>query len=279
MQSLKTKVTLAAVAGITLLVNAPVALADMASGTYNINGGSYVPVWDISGEYPSDIADFGAMDLLIVQLPNGKFSGTGDFSAVGYYDDVDMDISGSSAALGTVSGPSHNPKVSMGLGVAGSGTVEGYAVSKFTVSMKLNMDIDTNNDWLIGNGSAKISITLQNPYNGRWVTRSGSEPMHGVENSLPANVDGNWNLTLNVVPNGTKYTGTANVVTSPGSSVDFVVTGTYAAKTDVSTITLKGTGWGAGTSLTLVVSTTGPNLIIHSMKGKLFGQTITYKTP
>jgi hypothetical protein len=267
------------VTGFALLASAPAAQADMASGTYNVNGGSYVPLWDISGAYPSDISEFGAMDLVISHSPTGKLSGAGDFSALGYYDGVDMDLAGDSVAGGAVSGPSQNPKVTLILGVAGSGTVEGYSVSSFTATLRMNLSIDTMNDRLIGHGAARITITLQNPYTGRWITRSGSEPMGGVENSLPGSADGNWSLTLNLIPSGTRYTGTANIVTTPGSSVDFTATGTYNAKTDRSTIRLAGTGAGAGTSLTLVVSPAGQDLTIHSLKGKLFGQSLNYKAP
>ena len=90
--------------------------------------------------------------------------------------------------------------------------------------------------------------------------------------TLPVKVTGDWNLNLQLSPHGTTYDATGTVETSTGTTVSLTGTGVYGAKTDTSKIILKG----PGSMLNLVISTSGTNVMVESMVGKLFGQTIKF---
>ena len=97
-----------------------------------------------------------------------------------------------------------------------------------------------------------------------------------VKFDFPTDVTGDWNLTLDTLTlNKGKYTGTGTVQTSTGATSNLTATGSYSSKTGYSTIVLKGT---AG-SLNTVVTLSGTTMTIHSMKGTLFGQSLSYKAP
>ena len=99
----------------------------------------------------------------------------------------------------------------------------------------------------------------------------------GALMALPGDSTGDWNLTLNLKPpNKAKYSGTATIETSTGGTTEFTATGIYSAKTDTSEITLKG----AGGSLTLVISTSGSSMGIHSAKDEcLKPENLNFKSP
>ena len=93
---------------------------------------------------------------------------------------------------------------------------------------------------------------------------------------LPANVTGDWDLTLYLTPKGNRYDGTAVVQILPGGAVtNFIATGNYSPATSTSNITLKDTGL----NLNLVIATSGSTTTIHSLKGKIYGQTLNYQAP
>jgi hypothetical protein len=268
MQKLK---LLAAVAGAVLIFTSRAAYADMADGSYTNDFSGVVPVWDISGVYPS--GDLGGIDLYfsVSEDPSGKFTGGGDFD----YDTGYGDIGGNITASGTVKNSGTVTRVTMKLLLSGSGNIDGDDVV-FTASATYNSEIDSADSELIGSGSAKI--TVKDLDTGKKKSESGSLGKD-LTMELPASAIGDWNLTLNLTTNKTKYTGTATVVTSTGATADYTATGSYTAKKDTSKITLKGTGLSKGSSLSLLISTVGANLTVDTLSGKVFGQSVKFKAP
>ena len=76
----------------------------------------------------------------------------------------------------------------------------------FIATITTNSDIDGTNGHLVLT-SGKISLKLKEPTTGRHGSISTPFPP-GSTLDLPAGSDGDWNLTLNLTPDGTKYTGT-----------------------------------------------------------------------
>jgi len=161
--------TLAAVAGIALLFISSPAHADLASGSYSTDAGSYVPLWDLSGYYISDV-DIGGLEFGIVQEPLGTFSGSGDF----YIDGLGVNLDMPAVISGKVSGSSIAPKVSMGVLATFSGDYYGQAYFNYLdVTLKLAMQVDGANGEIDGTGSGSVKFSGQNYSTGKTVVNGG----------------------------------------------------------------------------------------------------------
>ncbi len=266
---------LAAVVGAVLMFTTRAAYADMANGSYSSDFSGEVPVWDISGEYSGDAGLGLGLDFSISEDPSGNFTGAGTFD----YDDGSGDVlDGDISVSGTVKGSATNPRVSMNMLISGTGTVvvdqDGDTDDvTYAASAKISFGIDSDNGELAVT-SGSISVKETDLTTGK--TKSRSAPLgKGATMAMPVESTGDWNLTLNLTPNGTQYTGTATVGTSTGGTAEFTATGSYKSKTDTSKITLKGTNG----SVSLVISTSGSVVNIQSVKGKLFGQSLKFKAP
>lgn len=260
--------------GTVLILNTPAAHASQANGTYSVDAGAYVLLWDLSESYDTDVG-IGGFNITIAQEPNGTLSGSGDL----YVNDLGISLDMPADVSGKVSGSSTAPKVTLDGVATFSGDYGDAYFNYLDVALKLSMEISAANGDIAGTGSGTVKYSAENLSTGKTAKGSKSASTGAVDFTLPGDVNGDWGLTLTLTPDGTKYTGTAEVETSVGDTVDFTVTGTYSASKDTSTLALKGTGWGTGTSLNLVISTSGSNINILSCKGKLFGQTLNFKAP
>jgi hypothetical protein len=272
---IRTLSKLAIAVAVVLLSAIPSARALMADGTYTINAGVYVPLWDISGDYSTNSPDFGSIELEITQQPKGEFTGDGTLDVSSSLFDGEGSVTGALTVSGSVSGSSEKPAVSMNLKFSASDfTAEGIHFQSLTENATVNFSFNFTDDVLVGNGNATAKAVALNPDTGRYVTETKSEPIRDQDLPLPSDTTGDWTLTLNLTPaSGTKYTGTAQIVTSAGTELGFTVTGTYSSKTGVSDLTLKG----AAGNLTLNVTTSGDLVAIESISGKIFGQSLSYK--
>jgi hypothetical protein len=264
-------------AGTVLFFNAGAAHAGVANGTYSIDAGADVLLWDLTESYSSDVSG-GGLNIQISQEPSGKFNGTGDF----FIDEDGVDLDLPAVVSGDSSGSSDDPKVSMKIFASDTDDDQGsYYINYLDVTMSLNMKVESAEGEIAGDGSASIKYSLS--ADGHAEKGSRSTGTGAVSFPLPSDVTGDWQLTLDLTPTvvkkETKYTGTAEVVTSVQDDLSFTVTGTYSATKDVSDLTLKGTGSAAGTSLTLVISTSGSTMNLESVKGKLYGQSLSYTAP
>lgn len=246
------------------------ARADMANGTYTSgDSGTVLPIWDISGEYSGmlDSGTFGDInvDFTVSLNSSGQLQGQGTFSDSG----ILGSISGTNSVVGQISGSSTNISVSLDMLIGGSGTFIGDPVN-FLATARVRFTINTTNAQLtITSGSVSESATdLANNDKERTV-----DPLtKGTAFPLPSNVTGGWGLTLNLLPKGNKYSGTASLLSSVGGTTEFTATGSYSSRTDTSKIKLKGVGG----ELSLVISTSGSSMTIKSMKGKVYGQKVNF---
>lgn len=91
---------------------------------------------------------------------------------------------------------------------------------------------------------------------------------------LPEGNDGHWSLALNVVPNGTRLTGTATLTFAKGANLQFQLTGRCNPATGRSKLVLLGDGEDRGASLRLTVGGAQPE--IESMRGMVAGQLVRF---
>ena len=266
-------------AGAVLFFNAGAAHAGAASGTYSVDAGTNVLLWDLSGSYDSEVV-VGELKMTILQEPSGKFTGTGDF----YVDEGAATFDLAAVVSGNSSGWSTVPNVAMRFFASDTNDDQAsYHLNYMNVSMSQDMDVRSAYREMVGYSEGTAKLSLVNDSTGEIETGGKSIGIGEVSFTLPSDVTGDWNLTLNLTPteikNQTKYTGTAEVVTSVGHTLDFTVTGTYSAKTDVSDLMLKGTGSAADTSFALEVSTSGSTMNLKSVRGTLYGQYLYYTAP
>ncbi len=252
----------------------------MADGTYTADGGVYVPLWDISGDYETNSPEFGSVEFELTQEPNGDFTGEGTQDVSSFLFDGEGDIIGDLTLNGSMGGSGEKPTANMRLEVTSSNfDAENIQFKSITEKATIGFSFNVKNRVLSGNGNGSVTAVLWNPGIGRYVTETESKSIAGVDLPLPSDATGDWTLTLNLTPaSGTKYSSTASsatITTSAETVLDFTVTGTYSAKTGVSDLTLKGE---AGT-LTLDVTTSGDLVSIESISGKVSGQTLSYKQP
>lgn len=248
--------------------------ADMADGSYTLNySGNVSPIWDISGSY-SETVDSISLDYTIVQDASGKFTGNGYFDIDESVGGVSLSLGSSMAVVGAVKSAGSVTRVTLNASGAGNGEVYvpgyGWYDVIFSYNLKENCEVDPYGQ-LVGTISGSVKVTVLE------VHRSATSkiPATDFAVALPYDSTGAWSLTLNLIPNGTKYTGTAQMQTSTGATTDFTVTGSYALKTDISKLSIKGTGG----SLALAGSANGANWIVQNLKGKLYGQTLKLTAP
>jgi len=242
--------------------------AGVASGNYVLNGGIYLPVWDLSGSYSNNLGS-GSYAFSLMQSPSGQLTGSGNLFLVESYGIAFAYLAGSVTNTGSVSGTCTNPVINLNLLANGTGVVEGITIFDFTETVNLSLSINGVSATMTGSGSV---IQTQSAPNAQAQIQIASQPVSGVKISLPSNVTGGWQLSLNLTPKRNSYTGTALVVTSAGSTENFKVTGNYSRVNDISNLTLKGIGG----NLTLAMQTTGSQVNLRSLKGTLFGQTVAY---
>ena len=272
--------SLVVLAGAVLIFASQSVRAGIADGSYTNQMGALVPLWDITGSY-SNTVDIFTFDCTMIQAVSGKITGAGTFTVAGTYDGADFNISnGILAASGSVSGPSTAPKVSLTYSGLGTGTLNGSVpVTKFKQTAKFTGEIEGTQ--AIGNVSVSVSVTYIDE-KGKSKSKSHSMTYKDISIPLPTNAIGtSCTLTLNLTPDGAKkyHPGTATVLTSAGDTADFTTAGTYSTTKDTSKIQLAGTGTSKGSSLTLGISTSGANLTVETLSGKVFGQSLKITAP
>ena len=266
----------------TVTVNAGQTTITTGSFTAAAGNGSYhhdftgaLPLWDISGSYSGNLAPGVTIDFSINEDASGKFTGIG---IVNSDDGAGNVLTGSATISGAVKSSGTATLVSMTIFTTGTGTVaDGLPPvihdATFSGPIKIQAEIDgAAGELHITGGSS--SFKLLDSVTGKKLSRS-QKFAPGAVLSLPDDVTGDWGLVLNLTPAGTKYTGSATIQTSTGGVAALTVTGSYKSKTGTSKISLKGTGG----SLSMVISTPGTDLIVESINGKLFGQTLSFKAP
>jgi len=247
------------------------------NGQYDFSG--EVPLWDISGNYTGDIGQDIKLGFSVIQDGSGKLIG-GPAGTINSNDGNGNLLIGNITSLnGTVRSSGTHTLVSMTILSSGTGTVNvGHpSVSHihnmtFTQRIKFNAEINSTNLFVTG-GSANV---LEKDLSTGQMINKSTTVHSGATLPLPADVTGDWAMTLNLLPNGTKFAGSGNVQSSTSGAMHLTATGSYSSKTSASAITLKGAG---GNSLNMVISTSGSNMTVESVKGRLYGQSVNYQAP
>lgn len=245
------------------------------SGTFSHDFSGDVPLWDISGSYSGIVAQGLDLEFSITEEPSGKLTGTGTMNlndGAGNLIGGAVTVSGAVKTSGTVTRVSLSALVTSGSGTAVvNGTVHNLTFAGTTVTLPGEIEV-TGHQLVFTGCSAKIKA---------------KEPVTGIKYNitfqpgapgyldLPGDADGGWDVTLVLNPSGNKFGGSADVQTLPGKTRSLNVTGTFFPITNSSNITIKG----AGSSLGIVLLTSGSNVIFQTVKGKLYGQTLKFKAP
>jgi hypothetical protein len=243
----------------------PIARGAIAAGTYTMEFDGNVTLWDVSGSYTEDIGGI-SIDYTLSVDPAGKITGYGSADYGGGYGiniDMTFKFSGTVKTVGAIT------RVSLSMTMKGSGTVQGYTFG-FTASIQENMEIDTDAYTMVGTTSGKITLSVR----GR--KASQAIPKTEITLELPYDMDGSWDLSLNVTPNKTKLAGTGRITLSNGTVYDFNVSGTYTLKTDLSNIAMKGAPANKAMTANIVANCGNLQMNVKTLKGKALGQTITY---
>ena len=243
-----------------------VARADIASGSYTVEFDGNVSLWDISGTYSEDI-DGLTVDYTLSVDPSGKITGYGSANYAGNYGigiDTTFNLSGTVTTAGSVT------RVTLNMTMKGSGQFQGSTIN-FGASLKESMEIDADASTLVGTTSGNVSLSVSG------LGSFGEKiPATDVTLDLPSDMDGTWDLTLNATTGGAKVTGTGQIVLSNGSVYGFTLTGTYAFRTGLSKVTMKGLPADKTITANLVADFSKAGMNVKSLKGKALGQTLTY---
>lgn len=246
-----------------------------ASGLYFQNFNSTPPLWDISGDYSGDIGSGIKLNFSIHQDSSGKISGAGTISSD---DGSGTVLAGPATITGAVKSSGNATLVSMTVLTGGSGTVttgQPAAIhpATFTGRVDLHCEINPAGGGLVVTGRS-FSARIMDSVTGR--LKSQVTPIiSGAVLALPNNVNGNWNMLLDLVTNSSKNSGQATIQTSTGFATQLSATGSYSPKTGTSKITLSGNGC----ALSMVISTSGTNMTSQRLKGTVYGQKFNYVAP
>jgi hypothetical protein len=252
--------------------------------SYTQDFGGVVTLWDISGQnYSEAVLGSGstAATLGFYYLnedKSGKLSGYG-YLISGTDNGTGIFLDGNGPVNGTVSNSGTLTRVAMTILASGTGRMAVSGTTphhlNFTETLKFNSEIQTDGSssrLVVTGGSAN---TVKTDLTTKKNTSESSKFGTGGSFDLPSDVNGDWTLVLNLAPKGNQYTGTAVVTTLPGGMANFTATGNYSPATSTSNITLKDTGL----NLNLVIATSGSTMTVHSLKGKMYGQTLNYQAP
>jgi hypothetical protein len=204
-----------------------------------------------------------SLDYTLNMDASGKFDGQGSVSLPAFFG-VALSLSADYTFHGTVGSAGTNARVTMTMKMKGGGQIQGTNFT-FSATATERLAPDASNHYLIGTvtGSESISIPA--------LHKHATAPIRTtVQTALPVGMNGTWTLALDISPNGKKYDGTGSVTLSSGKSVPVTVTGSYAAKTGVSRLTLKG----AGVNLTLMGVFQNGQVVIQKLTGKALGQRV-----
>ena len=214
------------------------------------------------------VDDVGTNELIITypapytQDGKGKLAGAGATTVSATNEtDIATTFPGTYASKGSLKGNNGLATVNFSGKVAGIANIDGTNHA-MKASAKYAITLDANAGTISGTSMEKASAS---GFGSAAETKTFS-------NSIPAELgDGSWTLVLTFgVPVGTKLTGTATVTLATGQVYPFDFKGTYVVATNRSMLSLKGTGDGSGSKLTVTLD---GNTVI-GFSGKISGQIV-----
>jgi hypothetical protein len=129
------------------------------------------------------------------------------------------------------------------------------------VKGKFTFNVDRLNGLLIGIAEGKICVKGEG---------CGAVD-EAVQFDISGETDSSWDLTLDLQNvDGKKLTGMASAILANGRIVPFTLKGKYNANTDLTKLSLKGSGGKFAIQANAIAS----QLIFQAIKGKLLGQAV-----
>jgi hypothetical protein len=272
--SIKRCLFLTAVCLLSLRVGYAQSLADTATFSF---GPPLTSVWDITGTYQITNHMQGAkvmpMDIVFRELnldvtSRGRVEGSGTIVVMVGNDPVAADYKVS----GSMSGGGTKTRANFSIRCKGQGIVANMFTA-YTISANYNLVVDSTNLTMVGKttGSAHFS-------------HLGSGSLNSDTSlPLPVGADGNWDVTLSILP-FVKVAGTGLIYVdkAPGAEDNDAsprllatkLTGSVS-KSGVAKLKLSGYGNSGGSQLNLTLtSLAGSTNQLTSVKGKILGQTV-----
>jgi hypothetical protein len=238
------------------------ALADqIPAGTYTNLFNGTASLYDISGAYQQNVSGL-SFDCALAMDTKGKVTGQasavlGDLTSDGVGGNIDTSFNG------TVRSVKDATQVKLTVKMKGSISAGGTTV-KFAANIKEDMSIQSGSQVMSGTASGSVTASVSG--HGSKTVKIPSTP---ISLALPPNETGAWNLTLNLAPDGKKYSGVATATMAGGTSYPLTVVGSYSDKSGASKLTLKGD---QGMTLTLAAGFQNGQLQLQGLKGKALGQ-------
>ena len=234
-------------------------------------GPPLAPVWDLTGTYditnhmqaaavqPTEIV---FKQVVLTTDGHGKIRGS-DTIIVTVGDGA---VGGVYRASGKISGGGEKTRVNLAIRFTGKGTVAGVFTS-CSISANYNLTVNPLTKTLVGQASGSASFSQLG--NGS-LKSDFSLP-------LPPGVDGNWGVTLDVIPFGNKISGSGliSVENHPPSTLTAKATGNLSKQSGTVKLKLSGTGFSSGTQLKLeFLPAVGADNQRVSINGKVLGQKV-----
>ena len=219
--------------------------AEAPAGLYKKQFTVVPQLWDVSGTYSQN----SQTSITIVQDDKGKITGQASVS----------DDSGTTVMIGSVVGSIKTiggvSRISMTMKLKGT-----VVTIPATINTQFALDIDPANTELTGTFKTKVCIKARGV---------GCQSVPGSQQfDLPVDMDGTWDLVMDIQNTSGKLTGTASAVLSNGRSVPLNLNGQYTSSNDLTKLSLKGS---AGT-VTIQANAVPTALVLQTMTAKLLGQ-------
>jgi hypothetical protein len=257
---------------VLLLSSLQLGFAQLSNLTYFTFGPPLTPVWNISGVYSiNNLMQSSKIQPLVIVFTNimvnedshGKLTGGGPiFVPVG-----SDTVGGDFRLSGNISGGGAKTTVKFSLHFKGNGVVAGISTI-CSINATYKMDVNSAGTNMIGTttGSAHFS-------------NLGSGSLKGsVTLSLPPGVDGGWNVTLDVIPFNTRFSGTGLVQVDNDSfpaQLSTKANGNLPNNSASAKVRLSGSGGSGGTTLTMqFIPVLGATNLAATINGKILGQKV-----
>ena len=244
---------------------------DEASGQYFLNFGAPASIWDISGDYEDIIGGF-TVNYSIISDPEGRFEGLGAFN---YEDNNANSFNGNFTFSGKVRSAKKVVRVRMRSKLSGTGVVSGDEAdfdATIAGSIRKRLEIDPASLQLAGKAAVRFRIDAPG-----FVRTNGSVCLPDFTSDIPLGMDGTWELTMNVFPDGSSnYTGNATIDLSNDAQYGFLLSGRHL-RNDLSKFRLKGNEASPRARFSLTTIVTNDEMFAESLRGKILGQQIRLK--
>jgi hypothetical protein len=223
---------------------------------YTYNFSDDLEIWDISGTYEDD--GLGCtISLTMNQDSKGKITGSGLASCDIYSVDINMayDIKG------TIKQKNNTAAIKLSIKYKGTAEYMGDSY-KFTAKQKVNAEIDAADQMMYGTIKVKLKMA------GEKISEKSV-----FSERLPYDMDGSFNLTIELDRDGKKLFGNSVIELSNGNRYSLSAKGKVNNKKGQAKLKLKGDNTASkGCKLQLIIDERDDS--VKSIKGKVAGQKI-----